>query len=111
MCAGCALSVGMVKSVLDYKPCMVRRFEMLAKITAKGQITIPKRIREMLGVKPGDRLLFSREKGRVVIYPVKGTLFDLRGSLKPKKRPEDLEEVREKVRREVARRAADEGVR
>lgn len=29
------------------------------KITSKGQITIPRRIREHLGVKPGDTLVYD----------------------------------------------------
>lgn len=37
------------------------------KITSKGQITIPKKIREKLGVVPGDRLEFKEFKGKYVI--------------------------------------------
>ena len=33
----------------------------LAKITSKGQITIPSAIRKMLGVKDGDKVLFVQE--------------------------------------------------
>ena len=38
-----------------------------AKVTSKGQITVPVEIRRSLGVKPGDkiRLLFLREKQRM----------------------------------------------
>ena len=37
-------------------------------LTSKGQVTIPKAIREFLGVKPGSRLQFERlDDGRVVI--------------------------------------------
>ena len=32
----------------------------VAKITSKGQITIPVEIRQALGVKPGDKLIFER---------------------------------------------------
>lgn len=34
-----------------------------AKITSKGQITIPKEIREALGAKEGDSLVFEVENG------------------------------------------------
>ena len=38
--------------------------EKQAKITSKGQITIPREVRRALGVRPGDRVLFeSDEKG------------------------------------------------
>ena len=84
---------------------------MMAKITSKGQLTIPKEIREALGVKQGDQILFFVEDGKAVIYPVRGNLLDLRGSLKPKEVPEDLEKVRKEVKRKVARRVADADLR
>jgi len=39
----------------------------LAKITSKGQITIPSAIRKMLGVKDGDKVLFVQEGDKVVM--------------------------------------------
>ncbi|MCI9510735.1 MAG: AbrB/MazE/SpoVT family DNA-binding domain-containing protein [Angelakisella sp.] len=39
----------------------------LAKITSKGQITIPVEIRKKLGVKEGDKVLFLEEAGRIYI--------------------------------------------
>ncbi len=39
----------------------------LAKITSKGQITIPVAIRRLLGVREGDKVLFVEEEGKVVI--------------------------------------------
>lgn len=38
-----------------------------SKLTSKGQITIPKKVRERLGVKPGDRLQFKDFEGKYVI--------------------------------------------
>jgi AbrB family looped-hinge helix DNA binding protein len=39
-----------------------------ATLTSKGQTTVPKEVREHLGLKPGDRLRFGiQEDGRVVI--------------------------------------------
>jgi len=37
------------------------------KVSLKGQITIPKKIRNKLGVAPGDFILFTEEKGVVVL--------------------------------------------
>lgn len=37
----------------------------VAKITSKGQITIPIDIRRRLGVKEGDKVLFVEEQGRI----------------------------------------------
>jgi AbrB family looped-hinge helix DNA binding protein len=39
----------------------------LAKITLRGQITIPVGIRKKLGVKDGDKVVFIEENGRIVI--------------------------------------------
>lgn len=39
----------------------------LAKITAKGQITIPVEIRKMLNLKEGDKVVFMAENGKVVM--------------------------------------------
>jgi AbrB family looped-hinge helix DNA binding protein len=38
-----------------------------AKITTRGQITIPAAIRRRLGVKDGDKVLFFEENGRIVM--------------------------------------------
>ena len=39
----------------------------LAKITSKGQITIPAAIRKLLGLKEGDKVLFIQEGSKVVM--------------------------------------------
>ena len=39
----------------------------LAKITLRGQITIPAGIRKKLGVKDGDKVVFIEENGRIVM--------------------------------------------
>jgi AbrB family looped-hinge helix DNA binding protein len=38
----------------------------LAKITSKGQITIPVQIRKKLKLKEGDKVYFYEEKGKVI---------------------------------------------
>jgi len=39
----------------------------LAKITLRGQITIPLEIRKKLGVKDGDKVVFLEENGRIIM--------------------------------------------
>jgi AbrB family looped-hinge helix DNA binding protein len=39
---------------------------MRAKVSEKGQVTIPKRLRDSLGIEPGDVLDFDEESGRLV---------------------------------------------
>jgi len=42
-----------------------------AKITSKGQITVPREVRLLLGVQSGDRLVFESHDGGVRVRPVK----------------------------------------
>lgn len=43
----------------------------ITTVTSKGQVTIPKEIRERAGVSEGDRLDFRiDERGRIVVEPV-----------------------------------------
>jgi len=42
-------------------------FMELAKITLRGQITIPVEIRRKLGVKDGDKVVFVEENGRIIM--------------------------------------------
>jgi antitoxin PrlF len=79
-----------------------------SKLTAKGQATIPKRIREKLDLEPGDRVIFVEKDDVVVLQPVKHTLHDLRGSVKPRKEPEDFDDVRREVKKHVAENVASE---
>ncbi len=48
-----------------------------AKLTSKGQITVPQEIRRTLGVRPGDRLLFETDGAEVSVRPLRmGSPFD-----------------------------------
>ena len=59
---------------------------MESAITVKGQATIPKKIREHLGLKPGDRLkFFLHPDGTVVLLP-KLPARILRGIVRPRRR-------------------------
>jgi AbrB family looped-hinge helix DNA binding protein len=40
-----------------------------AKITSKGQITIPKAVRNALGLKAGEKVVFIPEHGEAVMLP------------------------------------------
>jgi antitoxin PrlF len=45
--------------------------EKEARITSKGQITVPREIRRVLGVRPGDILLFEGDEKGVRVRPVR----------------------------------------
>jgi len=69
-------------------------------VTSKGQVTIPKSIREALGVKPGDRVLFLRQPdGRVVVEVEAVDVRDLRGMLKHAGEPVAVAEMEEAIAR------------
>jgi AbrB family looped-hinge helix DNA binding protein len=42
-----------------------------ARITSKGQITVPIEIRQVLGVKSGDRLMFESDGKGIRVRPVR----------------------------------------
>ena len=42
-----------------------------ARITSKGQITVPHEIRRALGVRPGDKLLFEKDSGGIRVRPIR----------------------------------------
>ena len=53
-----------------------------ATLTSKGQTTIPKEIRDRLGLKPGDRMTFTLMPDGIVIMRVKTQgVTDLEGLL------------------------------
>jgi AbrB family looped-hinge helix DNA binding protein len=53
-----------------------------AKMTVKGQVTVPRKIRNRLGLKPGDTMAFTMlGDGTVVLRPKTQRLTDLAGSL------------------------------
>jgi len=53
---------------------------VLAKVLPKGQITIPKKIRERLGIKEGDIISMEEVEEGVLLRKGK-TLFDVAGSI------------------------------
>jgi antitoxin PrlF len=68
-------------------------------ITSKGQTTIPKAIRDRLGLKPGDRIEFLIEEGdRVVMIPATLSLADLAGCLPAPQKPVSLAEMDRAIR-------------
>ena len=74
---------------------------VMAKVTSKGQVTIPKEIREALGLETGDRVLFALEGDKAVVAPAgKRPLSALRGIFTSDKLYTDRQEIRETIGRE-----------
>ena len=75
-----------------------------ATITSKGQITIPKEVRDALGVKAGDRLAFrTRHDGTVVVEAETIDLRSLRGVLKARTKGVTVEAMNAAIRRSAGR--------
>ncbi len=67
---------------------------MYAKLTNKGQITLPKNIRDALSLSPGDRLEFIIEKDHTVRLVAKQIpVKNLKGMLPKPNTPVSLEEM------------------
>lgn len=83
---------------------------MYAKISKKGQVTIPKAIREKLKIENEGGILFVVENNEVKIKSVSGTNTDkLAGSLKKYvKTYTPLEKVRSKIQGNIAKEIAEE---
>ena len=78
-----------------------------ATMTSKGQITLPKAIRDLLRLSTGDRVDFIvRDDGTVVLRPATVDVRELRGLLhRPGLVPLSVEEMNAVVRRRGAGRA------
>lgn len=70
-----------------------------ATITSKGQVTIPKKIREKLNLNPGDKILFTEtEEGDVKISTQKKSIHELRGILhRPGQQAKSVQEMNEGI--------------
>jgi len=74
-----------------------------AKVSSKGQITIPIQVRKALGLKPGTEILFFEgEKGEYIFRPRTGSIWDLRGCVPKLDHPVSIEEMNEGVAAAVA---------
>ena len=76
-----------------------------AKITFKGQVTIPKEIREALTIQEGDTVIFEVEGDHAVLKPLKKkSLADFYGVL-PATRPyPGSEAMRKEVQHKMGKR-------
>jgi antitoxin PrlF len=78
-------------------------------MTTKGQVTVPREIRDRLGLKSGDKMAFTMlSDGTVVMRPKTRRLADLAGSLtrpgQPKVAVEDMNPFKPTVGTRAAKR-------
>lgn len=75
-------------------------------LTSKGQITLPKEIREQLGLKAGVRFeCFVDGDGQIVLVPLTVKLEDLIGILPYSGPPKTIEEINEAIVQAAVERA------
>jgi AbrB family looped-hinge helix DNA binding protein len=79
---------------------------MLVTIGPRGQITIPKSLRQALNINPGDTLVLIQVGNEIKLRPVKKSIFDLQGTLSLDK-PIDFDTMREKVKEHVAKKVME----
>jgi antitoxin PrlF len=79
---------------------------MISTITSKGQITIPKAIRESMNLNPKDKVDFILDGDRVILHPVK-PIQDFRGCIETKG-ASSLAEERKKFREAIKAKASKE---
>lgn len=77
-------------------------------LTSKGQVTIPKEIRQRWGLRQGDQLIFRfDERGRLTVEPAAPKLLgDLPGCLRHRagRRAATIEEMDQAVRERAGKR-------
>ncbi len=77
-------------------------------LTSKGQITIPKEVRDRLGLKEGDRLVFRfDDQGNLLARPeARSPLGRLSGLLHhlARERPVTIEEMNEGIKQQAVER-------
>jgi AbrB family looped-hinge helix DNA binding protein len=77
-------------------------------LTQKSQVTLPKRIREYLGLAPGDQVRFEIEGDAVRIVPVVSRLEKNFAKVTPRSKPEDFRGIREEFEKGVGEDAGEE---
>ncbi|HUO85424.1 MAG TPA: type II toxin-antitoxin system PrlF family antitoxin [Thermoanaerobaculia bacterium] len=76
-----------------------------ATMTSKGQVTVPKEIRDHLGLESGDRLSFEiREGGEVVIEAETADISELKGLLPPPRKAISIEQMDAAIRKGATRK-------
>lgn len=55
--------------------------DVAAEVTSKGQVTVPKAVRDALGIETGDEVVFRVEGRRAILARTPGFL-DLAGSIR-----------------------------
>jgi antitoxin PrlF len=85
-------------------PYQIERNDMLATLTSKAQITLPKDLRSLLNLQPGDKIAFTASPtGSITVSKAQQpSCASLRGLLPKPPKAHSIEEMNEAVERAVA---------
>ncbi len=73
-------------------------------ISSKGQVTIPKAIRDKYHLEPGDKIEFLEDtQGVVTIWPVTQSITKLKGMIAKQEKPVSIEEMNRAILEEGGR--------
>ncbi|MGV0911428.1 AbrB/MazE/SpoVT family DNA-binding domain-containing protein [Martelella sp. FOR1707] len=77
-------------------------------LTSKGQTTIPVEVRQMLNLKPGDRIRYIIRDGEIIVRAKNRKASDLKGRFHDADRePMSLEDMKDAVGEAVAEHVAE----
>ncbi len=71
---------------------------MAATLTSKGQLTIPKAVRNRLHLRAGDKVEFVFNENSVEMIPVSGSVRDSKGMVAKSEKAVSLDEMDRAVR-------------
>lgn len=70
-----------------------------ATVTSKGQITLPKSVRERLGIEAGDRIEFIESEQGFMVIPATRDIRSLKGIVGSPKTPVSLKDMSNAIRK------------
>lgn len=68
-----------------------------ATLTSKGQITLPKAVRDRLGVSSGDRVEFIETEGGYLVVPATRDIRTLKGIVPKPRQPVSIEQMKKSI--------------
>ena len=70
-----------------------------ATLTSKGQITLPKSVRDRLGVETGDRLEFIESEHGFLVVAATRDIRSLKGIVKPPSKPVSIDVMSDAIKK------------
>lgn len=76
---------------------------MLSTLTSKGQLTIPKNVRDKLHLHPGDKIEFVLDgENNCRIIPLRTSVKEMKGMLGPASKVVPIDEMNAVIQKEAA---------